>query len=97
MKNCVRVFRQVQYFIESGIRYHIRCHFIESSDIPVRSALAHARKILRCGLEPEAEQEDETKLGETHGATAEVIFTLSRLGTVAIIHLIQITGILIKS
>ena len=31
------------------------------------SALAHARIILRSGLQTEAEQEDETKLGETHG------------------------------
>ena len=34
---------------------------------------------MRSGLEPEAEQEDETKMDENHGATAEVIFTLSRL------------------
>ena len=49
----------------------VRFHFIESSDIPIRSALAHARIILRSGLQTEAEQEDETKLSETHGATAD--------------------------
>ena len=77
----------------------VRFHFIESSDIPIRSALAHARIILRSGLQTEAEQEDETKLGETHAGAAEVIFTPPRWGAAAIIHLhlIQITGILINS